>query len=379
MGRGTFLRLVCTLGITTASMMTGCAGDDGPSDDSMDAAVMDAAVMDAAVDGDGPSLRTTVYVAAAGGHIEGESEQQLEVGATTSEVRAQADEGHRFTGWSDGHTTAARADTVGAGTSVYVASFAPFSGPKLTLDKSETHALTVSWPAVDGATAYTLFIAREPIDDTSDVTTLEGGQSISDATSPTRIENLELGANHYVRLVAHVDGVASTRSEPLVALPAIAGRYVPETMDGTPDVKGAFIHDVTSNLTWQRCLLGETWDGDAVSCTGNATPWQSVSQSLRPVPASMLYTLYYCADTATFGGATPYEPPAACPSASAGNLAINQEAFPTDKGVLADQRSFAFVNGDLGLAYVPYAIRIDSSTVVDLGQTSASAYLRMLK
>ncbi len=53
---------------------------------------------------------TVTYLAAQGGTILGPSVQELEIGATTTMVKASAKAGYRFIGWSDGLKTETRAD-----------------------------------------------------------------------------------------------------------------------------------------------------------------------------------------------------------------------------------------------------------------------------
>lgn len=55
---------------------------------------------------------TVTYIAEAGGIIQGEFFQTLELGQSTSAVRAVAKEGYAFTGWSDGVKTEERTDTI---------------------------------------------------------------------------------------------------------------------------------------------------------------------------------------------------------------------------------------------------------------------------
>ncbi len=54
---------------------------------------------------------TVNYVASEGGYICGNLKQTVEVGSDCSQVSAIADEGYRFTGWSDGLTSPYRTDT----------------------------------------------------------------------------------------------------------------------------------------------------------------------------------------------------------------------------------------------------------------------------
>ena len=59
---------------------------------------------------DGPNAYSVRYIASEGGRIEGETEQTVEAGGSTSSVTAVPDDGYEFAGWSDGGTDLSRRD-----------------------------------------------------------------------------------------------------------------------------------------------------------------------------------------------------------------------------------------------------------------------------
>ena len=55
----------------------------------------------------------------------------------------------------------------------------------------------------------------------------------------------------------------------------------PDSRYQAVDAKGAQVKDLQTGLVWQRCVLGQKWDGQ--SCTGEpvAQDWNTATQSLR--------------------------------------------------------------------------------------------------
>lgn len=326
-------------------------------------------------DGDAGTAKAQItYVASLGGAIDGDATQLGEVGANATTVTARAGAGYRFTGWRDGAASADRTDVFSSAPQVFVADFAPFRASGLTVEDVRVTGITLSWPSVTGATSYTLYVAREPITDVAQIGTLDGGQAVADATSPLDVDGLSVGAAHFVRLVAHADGVPSEASPEVTATPMIAGRYVPETMDGTPDAEGAYIHDVVHDLTWHRCLVGETFTPASMTCTGDATVYDFFASPPYVLPPAIaLHTLYYCADTGAFGD--PLRTPTPCPSAAPGDLALVQEAFPSTQGSIADNRSFQDLMGTV----LTTSVLFNNSSRVRGSSGDGPMYVRLLK
>lgn len=74
-------------------------------------------------------LVTVTYLAQEGGRIEGTAVQTIEKGTDTTQVKAVANEGYEFTGWSDGLTDAARSDKCVTEDATYTAQFVRKEGP----------------------------------------------------------------------------------------------------------------------------------------------------------------------------------------------------------------------------------------------------------
>ena len=81
---------------------------------------------------------TVNYVCDDGGYIIGNTNQTIEIGGNCSYIFAIADEGYRFTGWSDGLTSPYRTDTKVEESKTLTAHF------------EKTEYVTVNYVASDG-------------------------------------------------------------------------------------------------------------------------------------------------------------------------------------------------------------------------------------
>jgi hypothetical protein len=61
-----------------------------------------------------------------------------------------------------------------------------------------------------------------------------------------------------------------------IDVPLIEGRFWPINHDGTPNTTGPIIRDISTNLEWLRCSVGQIWNASSLSCDGEATKhyWQ---------------------------------------------------------------------------------------------------------
>lgn len=110
----------------------------------------------------------------------------------------------------------------------------------------------------------------------------------------------------------------------------IAGRY--QVMGSNGDI----IRDVVTGLEWQRCSLGQTWNGSSCSGTAIDASWNyafqlvaSVQDGFRIPSKDELATLVYCEETNVFGiSGYDYE----CGNGgSLNNITIVLEAFPNTR------------------------------------------------
>lgn len=72
--------------------------------------------------------------------------------------------------------------------------------------------------------------------------------------------------------------------------PALTTVHAPEKFDKTADIShfkldNAKATDTARNLTWQRCLVGQTFEESSKSCKGEATAFKSWQEALAAVPA----------------------------------------------------------------------------------------------
>lgn len=173
------------------------------------------------------------------------------------------------------------------------------AAPALTLAATPGNGyVDLSWNAIPGATAYKVHMA-------TGVTGPEGLPAIA-TTSATqhRVSGLQNGTLHRFTVRAFKGEEVVVGSNLAGATPQgatvppggelIAGRYLP--IEG-----GSVIRDTVNNLEWQRCSVGQTWNGAAQRCDGNAAMynWNQATQLTAAggfrIPAiSELKTLVYC-------------------------------------------------------------------------------------
>ena len=80
---------------------------------------------------------SVIYDVPEGGYIEGESDQLIPVGGSTSQVVAVAEDGFEFAGWDDGFKKPVRSDGKIMEDVIYVAIFMPLDGEPQESDESE--------------------------------------------------------------------------------------------------------------------------------------------------------------------------------------------------------------------------------------------------
>lgn len=80
---------------------------------------------------------SVTYEVPEGGYIEGESDQLIPVGGTTTQVAAIAEDGFEFKGWDDGYTKPVRSDGKITEDIVYIAIFMPLEGEPQESDESQ--------------------------------------------------------------------------------------------------------------------------------------------------------------------------------------------------------------------------------------------------
>ncbi len=174
-------------------------------------------------------------------------------------------------------------------------------GSEVSLDLQTTPGdgyVDLSWNAIPGATSYMVHM-------TAGVVGPEGPPSIgTTAATSYRVNGLQNGTLHRftVRAFRNAEvmvgsGLASATPQGPAVPPVgelIAGRYLP--IDG-----GAVIRDTVNGLEWQRCSVGQTWNGATQRCDGVAATynWDQAIQltaagGFRIPTIAELKTLVYC-------------------------------------------------------------------------------------
>ena len=80
---------------------------------------------------------SVTYEVPEGGYIEGEADQLIPIGSSTTHVVAVAEDGYQFDGWDDGYDKPGRSDSKITGDIVYVAVFMPLDGEPQDSDESQ--------------------------------------------------------------------------------------------------------------------------------------------------------------------------------------------------------------------------------------------------
>ena len=121
----------------------------------------------------------------------------------------------------------------------------------------------------------------------------------------TDLENGE--TYYYVVTVVGLDGVETQPSAEVSAMPtttpdaAVMGRYLPIGDNGE------IVRDIGTGLEWQRCKVGQTWNGDELACDGEYSTyaWSDAANLTAPggfrTPSIQeLQTLIYCSSGLQF-------------------------------------------------------------------------------
>ena len=152
--------------------------------------------------------------------------------------------------------------------------------------------IDLSWNAIPEATEYMLHMA-------AGVGGPDGLPSIGTTTANQyRVSGLQNGTLYRFTARAFKGSEVIAGSGLVSATPVggqlIAGRYL--TIEG-----GAVIRDTVNKLEWQRCSVGQTWNGASQRCDGEAVDYtwndaitQTAAGGFRIPYAEELKTLVYC-------------------------------------------------------------------------------------
>lgn len=169
----------------------------------------------------------------------------------------------------------------------------PIAAPQALAAESDGQEVTVQWEGTDSAETYNLYYANERDLDPGNIGAHDGGTVVEDVTSPHTFTAPSAEAVYHLVVTAEENGRESGPSNEVIATP----RY-------TAVSGGAQILDATTGITWDRCVYGQTWDGQ--TCTGTAQRlFYDEAQTVaadegKAIPSAQeLKTLSYC-DRGTF-------------------------------------------------------------------------------
>ncbi|MCH8551532.1 MAG: DUF1566 domain-containing protein [Natronospirillum sp.] len=163
--------------------------------------------------------------------------------------------------------------------------------------------VTLSWDSVPDANSYTLYFST--VEGTADE-----GTSIPDITETSYTHTGRSNTTTYYYVVRSVGdgGVESDPSEEVSATPhgdIISERYEAIDPNGDLNPDGELIRDLATGLEWQRCSLGQTWNGSSCNGDRSTIQWddatdQTASGGFRLPTKDELRTIVYCSDTGNF-------------------------------------------------------------------------------
>ena len=132
--------------------------------------------------------------------------------------------------------------------------------PRITDSTYEGRDITIEWESSgDGAQdgTFNIYYAEEPISDTDNYSTFEGGQLLQNVESPQTITVPSLRPVYHFRVSQIKNGIESSPSAEARVIP----RY--EIVSN-----GSQVIDRVNEILWDRCVYGQSWDTAAASCVG---------------------------------------------------------------------------------------------------------------
>ena len=233
----------------------------------------------------------------------------------------------------------------------------------------------LSWDAVPGATQYDVF---------QGLSFAGSGESaltwlVATGATSGRVSGLENGVRYGFSISARANKVIVARSGMVSATPQgattpnlIAGRYLP--IEG-----GSVIRDTVNNLEWQRCSVGQTWNGAAQRCDGTAAEynWNQATQltaagGFRIPTIEELKTLMHCSSGTPkqFG---PLDGSWGC-SGSYSKPTIVQAAFPNTP-------SWSVWSGspNANVSYYSSGVNFGTGGAFDIGDRSSIRHVRLVR
>ncbi|WP_006787377.1 DUF1566 domain-containing protein [Thiorhodospira sibirica] len=178
---------------------------------------------------------------------------RIKVGENSSDTRIQVDQNGQIV----------------ANTLPVVETTQPPPAPGNLVAVAADQSIELSWNAVSNATAYVLYYGTDS-NIHPDVNNSFTQRVVLGNVTQHRVSGLNNGTTYYVVLTSQRNTVESSPSAVVSGTPhaataqLIAGRYLPIE-------DGSIIRDITTNLEWQRCAVGQTWNATQRSCDGDTS------------------------------------------------------------------------------------------------------------
>lgn len=119
----------------------------------------------------------------------------------------------------------------------------------------------VTWAEVEGATSYNVYSSSEPDQDPKNYAAYDNPHMTANAKSPLEHTVSKLNEEYFV--------VATSFNGPSESPASNRARVFPRYEISGPN--NEYIRDYATNLEWQRCSRGQSWNGTTKFCDGEAT------------------------------------------------------------------------------------------------------------
>ena len=148
----------------------------------------------------------------------------------------------------------------GGGSGEQTSSIAPINAPTDIKGTSDAGAVTLSWIPVSGAEAYNIYYSTDAALDIKNYAIYENGTWLRNVSSPYIISGLKVAPIFHFVVTA-----VSGKTESIASrLESVITKY--SIIGSSQDV----IRDSVTNLEWQRCSLGQTWNSATKNYDGIA-------------------------------------------------------------------------------------------------------------
>ena len=140
----------------------------------------------------------------------------------------------------------------------------PPSSPTAIQAKVNNSEVTLSWQPVTGAESYNIYYSSDAKLSIKNYSVYPNNGYLINVSSGHVIKNLPIAPIYYFVVTAVANGLESQQSQLIAAVT----RY---DIIGDGDI----VRDKVTDLEWQRCSLGMTWNKSISECTGTANLYRT--------------------------------------------------------------------------------------------------------